>query len=444
MVLSFTAIALATWSVIATASTPVLPAADGAYPVGVTTFEFVDASRTLDGSVVATDGQVGGQASDPRRLPAIAWYPAERSTRGDAAYLAGESATVTLPAIARNFGYAPEDLQALRELRMDVHVDAPPARDSRGFPIVVFSHGFFLYPQQNSALAARLASHGYIVVSIAHPGDAADLPLADGRVAPTRLAVDGDDPRFAAALNVLVTGQDLAVRRTALVDYADALPHTRIGRSFAQWRDDTLVVARAIADGNAPEALNTVLANADRSRLAFAGMSFGGATAATSCRLVETCRAAVNLDGQNFDPALYDGAVERPLLLMLSDWTRFSLFPGQPQDADFSPNDLAYAPWRTTAHDRDVLRLRLANIRHLGFTDFVSLLQGPKRDERVGAIAAGEATAAIGDVVLAFLDAHLRDGDEGGIEDAITRHPGLRRHAPARVQQWSDDEAAAR
>lgn len=445
MRLTFTALALATWSVAAMASPPALPAADGPYAVGVRTFAFVDATRTLDGDAVDGRPRTGdAPASGPRRLPAIAWYPAERGASGDAPYLAGEAATVTLPAIARNFGYAPEDLQAMRTLRMAVHADARPARVARGFPVVVFSHGFFLYPQQNSALAARLASHGYIVVSIAHPGDAADLPLADGRIAPTRLAVEGDDPRFAEALNVLVTGQDLAVRREALATYATTLPATRIGRSFAQWRDDTLAVAHAIVDGNEPEALRMVLASADRRRLAFAGMSFGGATSATSCRLVDACRAAVNLDGQNFDPALYDGAVERPLLLMLSDWTQFSLFPGQPKDADFSPNDLAYAPWREAGQDTDVLRVRLGGTRHLGFTDFVSLLQGPKRDERVGDIDAGEATAAIGDLVLAFLDTHVResdgDGARDGIEHAIARHPALTRHVPTRVRAWVQSE----
>src|SRR5690606_23824616 len=117
----------------------------------------------------------------------------------------------------------------------------------------------------------------------------------------------------AQALSAMAAGTDLAASREALAVYRDALAATRIGRSFAQWRDDTLAVARAIADGGEPPALREVLATGDRDRLAFAGMSFGGATSATSCRLVATCRAAVNLDGQNFDPDLYDRPVERPL-----------------------------------------------------------------------------------------------------------------------------------
>lgn len=423
----FTSIAIAAWAAVASIPVAAVPMPDGEHTVGVARVEFVDPSRRLD---------VDDPASGPRRLPAVVWYPADGRAAGGAGYLDGDAATVTLPAIARNFDYAVEELHPMTVLRMNVRSGAPPARRPRGFPVVVFSHGFFLYPEQNSALASRLASHGYIVVSIAHPRDAADLRLEDGRIIATKVASDGDDPRLAKALKVLVGGTDLAIRREALTGYAEALAATRIGRSFAEWRDDTLAVVQAILDGNEPRALRDVLIAADRSRLAFAGMSFGGATSATSCRLVDACRASVNLDGQNFDPELFDRPVGRPLLLMLSDWTRYSLFEGQPREGDFSPNDLAYESWSEAGEGRDVVRVRLEGIRHMGFTDLVALLDGPKREGRVGEIGGDEALSAIGDLVLAFLDAHVRDGDGVGIDRAIERHPALRRHAPARLKAW--------
>jgi predicted dienelactone hydrolase len=414
-------------AIAAFASVPVaaMPMLDGKHNVGVIKAEFVDTSRALD----AHD-----PASGPRRLPAVVWYPTKG--RGGAAYLEGDRATVTLPAIVRNFGFEVEELHPLTVARMDVRSGAAPARHPRGFPVVVFSHGFFLYPEQNSALASRLASHGYIVVSIAHPVDAADLRLEDGRIVATKLASPGDAPQFAEAFKVLVGGANLEARREALTGYTEALPATRIGRSFAEWRDDTLFVANAILDGNGPHALHDVLAAGDRSRLAFAGMSFGGATSATTCKQVKACRAAVNLDGQNFDPDLFDRPVERPLLLMLSDWTRYNVFEGQPRQADFSPNDLAYESWSEAGKGRDVLRVRLEGIRHMGFTDLVTLLNGPKRKERVGEIDGDEALSAIGDLVLAFLDAHVRDGDASGIDRAIDRHPALKRHVPVRLMRW--------
>lgn len=426
-----TAVAMTTWSAIAVASAPALPVPDGVYGVGVAKFELVDTSRPL---------AAGDPASGPRQLPVIAWYPAKRpSTRvKDAAYMGHDATTVTLPAVARNLGYAPKDLQPLAVLRTYARPGAPPVQHPGGFPVVIFSHGFFLYPEQDTALATRLASHGYIVLSVAHPGDAADVRLENGRIVATMTASEGDDPGFAKAFDALVRGKDLATCRQALADYAKAFHATRMGRSSVQWRDDTLFVARTIVGKSGPKALRDVLVGADRNRLVFAGMSFGGATAAASCRRVAACRAAVNLDGQNFDPDLFDRSVDRPLLLMLSDWTRYGLFKGQSRDADFSPNDLAYEPWSEAGEDPDVIRVRLKGARHLGFTDLVALLDGPKRDSRVGEIGSGEAMPAIGDLVLAFLDAYVRDGNPAGIDRAIERHPVLTRHVPKRVREWTN------
>lgn len=409
---------------------------DGRYAVGVSRVEFVDAARTLDPSD-ATSG--------PRRLPAVVWYPSQGSapvSEGKAAYLPRPIAEVTLPAIARLFGFPGEELQPIDAVQVAARVDAAPAKAKGGFPVVVYSHGLFLYPEQNTALATQLASHGYIVVSVAHPGDSADIRLQDGQVIATRPLGQGDDERFTAAWNVLAAGADLSSRRQALISYTAAQAGTRIGRTATQWRDDMVSIAEAIRDHREPQALRTILATADRQRLAFAGMSMGGAAAAASCRRVSVCRAAVNLDGQNFDADLYDKSVERPLLLMLSDWPRYGLLPPQPKDPEFSPNDLAYEPWASAGKDQEVLRLRLQGIRHLGFTDLGMLLDGPKRVERFGDIAPGQASSIVDDVVLTFLEVHLRGGNPAEVDRAIARHPALVRHVPTRLQHWAEAETS--
>jgi predicted dienelactone hydrolase len=431
---SIIAVALAACIGTAGASAATLPAPDGEYAVGMVRAEFTDPARTLD---------AGTPDSGTRRLPAVVWYPAAaQASAASAPYLEQSVAATTLPAITRNFRYADGDLHAVAAARIAVHPGARPAKAKRGFPVVVYSHGLFLYPEQNSMLAARLASHGYIVVSIAHPGDSTDVRLQDGTLVATQFGGTPDDPRFNEAWKAIAGGADLAVRRDALATYADAFPATRIGRSFAAWRDDTIAVADAIVARKEPAALKKILATADRTRLAFAGMSFGGATSATTCHRVAVCRAAINLDGQNFDPALFNGAVGRPLLLMLSDWPRYGLLEGQPREADFSPNDLAYEPWASTGKNEDVVRVRLEGIRHLGFTDLVTLLDGPKRQERVGDIDGNDALATIDDVVLAFLNAYVRGGDAADIQRAIDRHPALKRHVPTRMQRWASESAA--
>jgi predicted dienelactone hydrolase len=245
------------------------------------------------------------------------------------------------------------------------------------------------------------------------------------------------DTRFAAACKMHTLGKDHAERTAVLHGYAEAFAASRLGRSMVAWRDDTLAVANAIEAGTAPAAARDVLAEGDYQRLGLIGMSFGGATAATTCKLLPTCRVAVNLDGENFDPELFNRSIERPMLLIMSDWARYPLFPGQSPDPAFHPVDYAYEPWARAGLDPDIQRVRLDDIGHMGFTDLIGLMSGPKRDERVGSIPGAQAFRAIGDISLAFLNRYLAGGDPAAIDRAIAANPKLHRHDPAEVRNWS-------
>src|SRR5690242_20293549 len=158
------------------ASPSSLPRPDGPYTVGVRRFELVDTSRK---------GVADDEADQPRALPAIIWYPAERSDASPAPYFTKEEATVEVPALARNFLFEPAEVAGFYTARTHAVADAPPASGHAGFPVVVFSHGYWLYPNQNDGLFEQLASHGYVVVSIDHPRDSVDVKLDDGRVVTT-------------------------------------------------------------------------------------------------------------------------------------------------------------------------------------------------------------------------------------------------------------------
>lgn len=411
-----------------------LPAPDGKFGVGVLRTEFVDAARLMD----FTD-----PASGPRHLPIVIWYPAQETPGGDSAYFAPGVAEPTLQGLERIFKFTSEELKPVADAHIAVRTGPRPRQQANAFPVVIFHHGLLLYPEQNTTLAARLASHGYIVVSVAHPPDSADQRLADGRIITAHFDASHDDPRMVPAFDTLVGGKDLTDRRQALAVYAQSLPDTRIGRSFAEWRADALDVAKAIVEHRMPANAADALASADISRLAFAGMSFGGATAATTCRQVPQCRAVVNLDGQNFDPTLFDAPLQRPLLLVLSDWPRYGLLKGQSRNENFSPNDLAYEPWATAGHNPDVLRVRLSGSRHLGLTDLVALLTGEKRSAHVGDIGSAQALSSVDDLVLAFLNVYLCGAKQGEIEQALQQHPALVRHEPTQMQAWTADQKAA-
>jgi hypothetical protein len=165
-------------------------------------------------------------------------------------------------------------------------------------------------------------------------------------------------------------------------------------------------------------------------------MSFGGATAASTCKLVEHCRAAINFDGGNYDPQLFNASVERPLLLLMSDWVHLPL-PNRPSDPDFASNDYSYEPWATAGSDPNVVRVRVHGIRHMGFTDLILLMNGAEHAARFGTIEPRLAVAAIGDASLAFLDQYLKGGSRKTLDRVIARTPALHVHMPQSVRRWA-------
>ncbi len=396
-----------------------LPAPDGPNAVGVRQFEIDTGAR---------------------RLPALVWYPVKGKGGATRPYFDAEAAATQLPAIVRNMQLDPASMAGVTSARTHSVAGAAAARRRGGFPILIYSHGLTLWPAQNTALFEQLASHGYIIVSIAHPGDSVDIRLEDGSIITT--ASSPRDERFSKVVQQFTGGRTHDERTAALAEYRAAIAAAPLGASMVRWREDTIAVARLIASGGLPQSVRDVLAAGDRKRLGLIGMSFGGMTSASACRLIANCRAAVNLDGQNYDPDLFDRSVERPFLLMLSDWPRYRVFGGQPGDPGFTPNDYAYERWASAGRDRNVVRVQLKDITHLGYTDLVALMTGPKRDERVGAIAGDRALGAMNAAVLAFFNTHLAGGDRAAFDRALAAYPELKRHDPAQVREWAAAKAS--
>lgn len=402
-----------------------LPPPDGSYAVGMRRFELTDPARR---------GVVSPKADEPRVLPGYVWYPAKRGTRGTRPYLTSAEVADQGRAMARNFKYDAEELTGLDKISANSVEGAPPARGHK-FPIVIFNHGYECYPAQNTALLERLASHGYIVMSVGHPHDAADMRLANGELL-TTIHPAGNDAEYASLRKILTSGPGHDARTAALRGYMQAFSRDRLGASFIAWRDDTLFIARSIEKRALPPELLPILATGNPQRVGFMGMSFGGAIAASSCRLVKQCRVVINLDGSNYDPDLFNASVERPLLLMMSDWVHLPL-PNRPSTPEFTFNDYSYEPWRRAGLNPDVVRLRLDGIRHMGYTDLILLLDGPERETRFGTIAPLTALEAISATSLAFLNQYLKDGHRKALDEVIERTPVLHIHSPVSVRQWA-------
>jgi len=144
----------------------------GMWGVGRTSVEIVDRGRRMPGS------------TEPRRLMLRIWYPTD-SPGSPAARLpymegldhAGRSVTE-------------EELSLLQLTETHSAAAAPAVPASQRFPVLLFSHGeqtnAFLY----SNLHEDLASRGYVVVGVDHPGAALFVTYSDGSVAPYLEAAD--------------------------------------------------------------------------------------------------------------------------------------------------------------------------------------------------------------------------------------------------------------
>ncbi len=148
------------------------PLAEGPFSVGVITTVFVDKSRS------------DNVTKEPRTLVTEIWYPATDEARTKPKNKFSDFIPTKLtPEIEEQLRKAyPAPLPIIDRLFTDDAVRNASLRDGR-FPLVVFSHGNSGTRHQNTFWCNYLASHGYIVVSADHTGNARTT-IINGKVIP--------------------------------------------------------------------------------------------------------------------------------------------------------------------------------------------------------------------------------------------------------------------
>lgn len=407
-----------------------LPTPDGPHAVGTRQFELIDPSRT---------GVMEDAPGTPRRILVRAWYPASDieglSTRP---YLTPEEVNDHAIDVFSDFRLPYFLYRHFSLIRTHSYVDAP-VDVSASLPVVVFSHGYWCWPGQNTALMEKLASHGYLVFSVGHPYDAGTMAFADGvkiPVTPNKKAAQVPTP----GMIKYWTGETHDARYAALRQYQIDFDNHRVMRSFNAWRDDLRFFVDQLTANRLPEAMHELQEVADDQRIGFAGMSFGGTSSASACHHDPRCKAAVNLDGEEFDWSLYDAQVRMPLAVLHADWLQYP--PFGPNSADPTFNILcgyAYETW-STAGKNDVIRARLIGARHLGLTDLPLSGRGPLAARMFGHGDPNELVEATNAFVLGFFDSRLKQADPSPRAFPATvleRYPdALAPHQNTAVREW--------
>lgn len=330
------------------------------------------------------------EGSDPRLVPAVCFYPA--LDRGE-----GRLKKYTNEKILPGTG----------SLETNSYLDVAVAEGAH--PLLLFNHGFGLGFESNTVQCEELASHGYIILSLGHPGDGSyeletgEMHLYNGE---ERMAEFGDE---AAASNDIFTTYSNWQRGEGQT--ASPEEHRAYYQSIIERQGGMVVQAEPwLRDTRA--ALNSFLAAAeqegavfyghvDRAKIGAFGMSFGGSVALDLAQTFPEVQVAANLDGFYYSPR-WNVPFTKPVLLMQHDGLG-GLF-------------LTF-PYKNAAGDTYLATIK--GTMHINFMDYTELLA---ENETIPLVLNGKETEipVLGDInpdrmeiimntlLLDFFDKYLR------------------------------------
>ncbi|MGE3313879.1 MAG: alpha/beta hydrolase family protein [Planctomycetaceae bacterium] len=288
-----------------------MPLPGGPFEIASIEFEWIDKSRKETFS---------SEPEDRRDLMVRAWYPADLPPTAKPVPFWPDAATFG-PLLARKLGMPGFLFNHLSLVQSHTFRDVPLSAVQTRYPVVVFSHAYSPgFANQNLVQMEELASHGYVVLSIAHPYEGVAVQYPDGRIAATsepryREVITDGVVKAVPILRQCVAAKDPAEKEQLFRQYLDANPQAQ--ESLRVWTEDTQFVFDQLERIDQGEISCPFTKRIDLSNVGVFGHSMGGAVAGEVCSLDERCKAAVNLDGIQL-VAVIDRPIRQPFLMMYS------------------------------------------------------------------------------------------------------------------------------
>lgn len=356
-----------------------LPKPTGKYFVGVTYLSFVDADRKeiFDSRQEAN-----------REITVKAWYPSDRQSDPEPYFLEAEAEFVT------------ESLQfpsTYKDLKINAGRDLPVSAKVNKYPVLIFSHGWGEHYSQNTILMEELASHGYIVFSIAHHYECKFSSYPDGRF----IRIDTGNPRFQKIMKEQMSAMALGhfeklknaandeERGRIFQEISTALP-TILTESPKHWADDIafFINQLKIMNGGDHRFQNKL----DLDRIGVFGMSLGGLATSVICSTDRRIKAGVNMDGA-LPVASVHGKYRIPFLYLSSK--RY----------------LGCGPLFISQSKHDCYSLTVKGSDHYNFTDY-SIYPVPSVRFLLGPIDGAKTIEIMNKIILSFFDKYLKEKRE--------------------------------
>jgi dienelactone hydrolase len=335
-----------------------IPKPSGPNLIGFTTTTITDSSRTMNNQ------------STPRVITLDVWYPAS-SVDGLKAAPYTEAA---LNKMLEKYQGIPASVNG--ETPSFAFQDAPVLAGLH--PTVIFNHGYGSFSKQNASNFQELASHGFFVISIAHPGDS--LIARDGQnnvlefdatdSVYQKINAAQKDANFAANLATKLEAQRNA--KTSLEyttdshELAQTLPYNELEPIKKRWLEDTLFVIHTLSQANKPK----ILEAANATQITVMGHSFGGIVALEVAKNPPAgVQRMIDLDGSWLeDKSGENTQIRVPMLALLSTQNTI-------QNQDLGLHGTFDQLLKRTSSGTHVIEI--AGTAHFNFTDlnFIPILK---------------------------------------------------------------------
>lgn len=295
-----TALCFLLWSLIVATShsqQPIVPHLEepsGPYKVGRVAFDWIDEHRR---EFLSDDRRAH------RELMVYLCYPAaqDSSSPKRAPLLPGAKQIDQSPGVAQMKDAVFNNIWRLvvsNDITSHAIENAPVAKNTKSFPVVLFSHGGKWSSFGYTSLIEDITSHGYIVAAIEYTYEAAAVAFPDDRVS-------SYSPKNIEGMNSPAGTPDKEVVRKAM---------TWIRERVNVMANDQRFVLDELSELNLAAGKNSLLAGMfDLSRVAAIGHSMGGQASVRACQLDDRIRACGNLDGGTVDGIFLKYPKSRPL-----------------------------------------------------------------------------------------------------------------------------------
>ena len=173
-------------------------------------------------------------------------------------------------------------------------------------PLLIFNHGHGMFATQNSHNVLELASHGYIVLSLSHPGHSLISKNGDEAVLKQEGIAEYEEDEIKSLLLRQQRGNNELRATNSLSEWTETMAAIQVEAfadivdQFPVWIENNEIVLNALTRLQSGEIKSPVQGAIDLEKIGYFGHSFGGAVATHMNMNDERIKASFNMDGPVF------------------------------------------------------------------------------------------------------------------------------------------------